>query len=78
VLGPGRHAAAHQAARGLHGGPGGEGGAGAGCVAARGRGGDGGQSEKDAKLAQKLGRLQPLTAVFPQECVGQLGYFGPT
>ena len=33
------------------------------------------QSEKDAKLAQKLGRLQPFLAVFPQECMGQLGSF---
>jgi hypothetical protein len=31
-----------------------------------------------SKLAQKLGQLQPFTAVFPQECVGQLAYFGPT
>ena len=35
-------------------------------------------SEKDAQLAQKLGQLQPLIAVFPQECVGQLASFGPT
>jgi hypothetical protein len=35
-------------------------------------------SEKDAKLAQKLGQLQPFIAVFPQECMGQLGSFGPT
>jgi hypothetical protein len=35
-------------------------------------------SEKDAKLAQKLGQLQPFIAVFPQECMGQLAYFGPT
>ena len=35
-------------------------------------------SEKDAKLAQKLGQLQPFIAVFPQECVGQLAHFGPT
>jgi hypothetical protein len=34
--------------------------------------------EKDAKLAQKLDQLQPFTAVFPQECMGQLAYFGPT
>jgi hypothetical protein len=34
-------------------------------------------SEKDAKLAQKSDQLQPLTAVFPPECVGQLAYFGP-
>jgi hypothetical protein len=31
------------------------------------------QSEKEAKLAQKLGRLQPFLAIiFPPECVGQL------
>jgi hypothetical protein len=35
-------------------------------------------SEKDAKLAQKLGQLQPFIAVFPPECMGQLAYFGPT
>ena len=35
-------------------------------------------SEKDAKLAQTLGQLQPFIAVFPQECVGQLASFGPT
>jgi hypothetical protein len=35
-------------------------------------------SEKDAKLAQKLGQLHPFLAVFPQYCVGQLGSFGPT
>ena len=35
-------------------------------------------SEKDTKLAQKLGQLQHFIAVFPQECMGQLGYFGPT
>ena len=36
-------------------------------------------SEKDAKLAQKLGERQPLiAAVFPQECTGQLASFGPT
>jgi hypothetical protein len=29
-------------------------------------------SEKDAKLAQKLGQLQPFIAVFPQEFMGQL------
>ena len=28
--------------------------------------------EKDVKLAQKLGQLQPFIAVFPQECMGQL------
>jgi hypothetical protein len=31
--------------------------------------------EKDAKLAQKLGQLQPFRAVFPQECMGQLASF---
>jgi hypothetical protein len=31
----------------------------------------GGGGEKDAKLAQKLGQLQPFGAVFPQECMGQ-------
>ena len=35
-------------------------------------------SEKVAKLAQKLGQLQPFTAVFPQECLGRLASFGPT
>jgi hypothetical protein len=34
--------------------------------------------EKDAKLAQKLGQLHPFIAVFPQECMGKLAYFGPT
>jgi hypothetical protein len=34
-----------------------------------------GQSEKDAKLAQKLGQLQPFTAVLPQECMGQTAIF---
>ena len=29
-------------------------------------------SEKDAKLAQELGQLQPFLAVFPQECMDQL------
>jgi hypothetical protein len=36
------------------------------------------QSEKGAKLAQRLGQLQPFLAVFPQEYVGQLASFGPT
>ena len=36
------------------------------------------ESEKVAKLAQKLGQLQPFVSVFPQECMGQLAYFGPT
>jgi|FLMP01.3.fsa_nt_emb hypothetical protein len=34
--------------------------------------------QKDAKLAQKLGHLQPFLAVFPQECMGQLASSGPT
>jgi hypothetical protein len=34
--------------------------------------------KKDVKLAQKLGQLQPFIAVPPQECMGQLVYFGPT
>jgi hypothetical protein len=29
-------------------------------------------------LAQKLGQLQPFIAVISQECMGQLGSFGPT
>ena len=40
--------------------------------------GAGAASESDAKLAQKLGQLQPFLAVFPQECMGQLASFGPT
>jgi hypothetical protein len=36
------------------------------------------QSEQDAKLAQKLGQLQPFLAVSPRrECMGQLAFFGP-
>jgi hypothetical protein len=35
-------------------------------------------SEKDTKLAQKLGQLQPFMAVFLHECVGQLASSGPT
>ena len=35
-------------------------------------------SEKDAKLAHKLGQLQHFMAAFPQKCMGQLAYFGPT
>jgi hypothetical protein len=35
-------------------------------------------SETDAKLAQKLGQLQPFIAVSPQECMGQLASVGPT
>ena len=30
------------------------------------------------RKVRKTGQLQPLTAVFPQECVGQLASFGPT
>ena len=30
-----------------------------------------------AKLAQKLGQLQPFIAVFPPECAGQLASSGP-
>jgi hypothetical protein len=35
-------------------------------------------SEKGAKLAQKLGQLQPSLAAFPQACTGQLTSFWPT
>jgi hypothetical protein len=35
-------------------------------------------SEKDAKLAQNLGQLQPFLAVFSPECMGQLASSGPT
>jgi hypothetical protein len=35
-------------------------------------------SEKDGKLAQKLGQLLPFIAVLPQECRGQLAYVGAT
>jgi hypothetical protein len=35
-------------------------------------------SEEDAKLAQELGQLQLFIAVFPQESIGQLAFFGPT
>ena len=38
----------------------------------------GAASENDAKLAQKLGQLQPSIAVFPQECMGQRVSFEPT
>ena len=34
--------------------------------------------ENEAQLAQKLGQLQPLIALFSQECMGQLAFFGPT
>jgi hypothetical protein len=37
-----------------------------------------GTREKYAVSAQKLGQLQPFTAAFPPECVGQLASFGPT
>ena len=33
-------------------------------------------SEKDAKLAQKLGQLQPFIAVFRQEFMGRLVFMG--
>ena len=33
-------------------------------------------SEKDAKLAQKLGQLQPFVAVFLQECMANLHLLG--
>jgi hypothetical protein len=36
------------------------------------------QSEKDAKLTQNLGQLQPFLAILPQEEMGQLAHFGPT
>jgi hypothetical protein len=36
------------------------------------------QSEKAAKLAQKLGQLQPFLAILPQKEMGQLAHFGPT
>jgi hypothetical protein len=54
-----------------------------GPAGARGRGlggralARGAASEKDAKLAQKLGQLQPFTALFPRECMGQLASSGP-
>ena len=35
-------------------------------------------SERDAKLAQKLGQFQPFLPVFPLECMGRLASFGPT
>jgi hypothetical protein len=35
-------------------------------------------SEKDAKLAPKLGQLQPFLALLLQERKGQLASFGPT
>ena len=36
------------------------------------------RSEKDAKLAQKLGQLQPFMAVFRQKLMDQLVSSGPT
>jgi hypothetical protein len=36
------------------------------------------ESEKETKLAQKLGQRQPFIAVFPPECMGELASFGPT
>ena len=44
------------------------------------RDGEGGhpESEKDAKLAQKLYQLQPFIVVLPQEAMGQFASFGPT
>ena len=37
-------------------------------------------SEKDSKLAQKFGQLEPFiaAAVYQQECMGQLASFGPS
>jgi hypothetical protein len=35
-----------------------------------------GPSEKDAKLAQKLGQLQPFPALFPRECMANLHILG--
>jgi hypothetical protein len=40
------------------------------------RGLRGPQSEKDAKLAQKLGQLQRFIAVSPQECTANLYLLG--
>jgi hypothetical protein len=40
--------------------------------------GDGTSSEEVAKLAQKLGQLQPFVAVCLLKCMGQLASFGPT
>jgi hypothetical protein len=34
------------------------------------------RGEKDTKLAQKLGQLQPFMAVFPRECTGRPPSFG--
>jgi hypothetical protein len=36
------------------------------------------EGEDDAVSAQKSGQLSPFIAVFPQGCMGQLAYFGPT
>jgi hypothetical protein len=35
------------------------------------------QVRKTPKLAQKLGQLQPFTAVFPPECMSQRASSGP-
>ena len=40
------------------------------------RAADGLQGEKDAKLAQNLGQLQPFLAVLSKECMGQFASFG--
>ena len=37
-----------------------------------------GPSEKETKLAQKLGQLQPFIAVLPRQSMGQLASFEPT
>ena len=73
-----------RACGGARGGRGAAGGA-AGGVQGGAQGGGGGReagvsgaSEKDAKLAQKLGQPQPFMAVFSLECTGQLASFGPT
>jgi hypothetical protein len=36
------------------------------------------REDSKEELAQKLDRLQPFIAVFPQDCVGQFASFGPT
>ena len=36
------------------------------------------EREKDTKLAQMLGQLQPSIAVYPYECMGQLASCGTT
>jgi hypothetical protein len=40
--------------------------------------GDHASQVRKAPSCQKLGQLQPVIAVFPQECMGQLAYFGLT